>query len=521
MARFNKSYLDWIDNPEEGFYITNAWNMETGKEMGVGRLVLSDRQRKIFGYALQQNEDGKFRYQTIINSDIKKSGKSTISASIIAWYLECAPPDTKVIICANSLEQSERLIFSDVAFHYKQNMKAKVLKDKIEMPNGSEVFTLSKNYTSASGTRHALTVWDELYGAVSEDDRRRWDELTPIPTVTHSLRLVSSYAGFYGESELLYELYLRGVDINEHQDGQGKQVEFLAPLPCYENGDLFTYWGHEPHMPWQNEVYYDSQRISERPNAYLRLHENRWTTSREIFIPIEWWDAASAHFQQSADIWKDHPYYKYPVYIAVDAASKRDCTAVVGVAADSRNGKIALLFHKIWTPVEGTDTPLDLEATLEPYILEMSKRFKVKDIVCDPAHMYQIITRLRNKNLPVHEFSQVDSSMVEASTHLYDLLRQDNLWAYPSDDIREHLQNVMAEYTNRGLRIVKDKSNSRLARKKIDAAVALAMACHRAYCDVGREQAEPIIIESNFSSMSAWGSVNREPDYIPAPLRSD
>lgn len=519
MANFLKTYLEYMDDPEMGFIISNSWNMETGKEIGIGRLVLSERQRKIFGFALQQDDEGRFKYQTVINSDIKKSGKSTISASIIAWYLECAPADTKVIICANSLEQSERLIFSDVAFHFKQNLKAKVLKEKIEMPNGSEVITLSKNYTSASGTRHALTVWDELYGATSEDDRRRWDELTPIPTISHSLRLVSSYAGFYGESDLLWDLYLRGVDEEEHQDGQGKRISALGDLPCYENGDLFVYWGHTPHMPWQTDAYYKSQLISERPNAYLRLHENRWTTSREVYVPVEWWDSAAKHFQQSAELWLEHPYAKKDIYVGIDAATKRDCTAIVGVSPDTQSGKIAIVFHKSWKPT-GDGESLDLEQTLEPYLLQMWKRFHIVDIACDPAHMYQIITRMKNKGLPINEFSQVDSGMIQASQHLYDLLRQDNLWAYPADDIREHMQNVMAEYTSRGLKIVKDKGNPRLAKKKVDLIVALAMACHRAYQNMGMEQLPPIIIESNIARLSAWGNISTEPDYIPAQLRN-
>ena len=80
----------------------------------------------------------------------------------------------------------------------------------------------------------------------------------------------------------------------------------------------------------------------------------------------------------------------------------------------------------------------------------------------------------------------------------------------------------MAEYTSRGVRIVKDKSNSRLASKKIDAAVALAIACHRAYEDVGKTQAAPVIIESNLGErMRAWGDVSKEPPWLPEPFRSN
>ena len=185
----------------------------------------------------------------IIISDIKKSGKTCWTASIIAWFLEYAPAFTEVIICANSLKQSERLVFSDVAFHFNYTKRGKVFKDHIDMPNGSKLFIFSNNYSSAAGSRHALTVWDELHGAMTEDDRRRWDELQPVPTVSHSLRLVSSYAGFYGESDLLYDLYASGVDQEECPDGKGHRMKEFPDLPVYENAGQLTYWNHTPDQP--------------------------------------------------------------------------------------------------------------------------------------------------------------------------------------------------------------------------------------------------------------------------------
>ena len=519
MAKFKSSYETFMDDPERGFVVSNAWDMETGKEMGVGNLILTERQRRISNLVLTQDEDGKFPYQTVVLSDIKKSGKTAWAASIIAWFAECAPDDTDIIICANSLDQSARLVFGDVGFHYKHTLRAKVLKDSIELPNGTKIYTMSKNYTSAAGSRHALTVFDEAWGMTSEDDRRKWDELTPIPTITHSLRMVTTYAGYYGESELLWDLYVQGVDEEEHVDGQGSLIPGYEDIACFHNGRLMVYWNHEPHMPWQTKEYYDDQLISERPNAYLRLHENRWTSSREVFIPIGWWDTAAAHLQQSAELWLEHPYAKGKVYVGIDAATKRDCTAIVGVSPDTKTGKIAIVFHKSWKPI-GDGESLDLEQTLEPYLLDVYKKFRIVDIACDPAHMYQIMTRMRNRGLPINEFSQVDSGMIQASSHLYDLMRQDNLLAYPAEDIKDHMQNVMAEYTNRGLKIVKDKGNPRLAKKKIDLVVALAMACHRAYQNIGIEVGAPILIESHLARMSSWGKLNSEPDYIPIQLQN-
>jgi len=847
MSKFSKSYEEWINDPSGGFIINDTWDAEEKVDGGRGRLELIYPWSVILPYILKQDEKGKFPFTTEILSAVKKSGKTAISASIVAWYAECAPEGTEIFICANSEEQSVRLIFKDLTYHFKHrpDVGAKTLKDKIELSNGTTIIVLTRNYTSNAGGRHALVVWDELWGAclssdtlcytrsgwkryneivvgeeiatinpdtlmfewqpvkkvsvfdysgdmlqlnhrrgdilatpnhrifgkfrtsgnislnnpkvkyeflradeaskkfegrisveagwkgngkttftipacdipktgskigniihleekaypadrflefmgyylsegnvsghnrlgtrtavniaqrdtehpeiveamrecfvalgldftyngkgfyirdkqlatyldqfghaqekfiptelkdydteylslffeafidgdgwisnniqteisskqllddlveiglklgytprymgsrmrshidrrdgriiankypsyrasfstgnlcyhrknwetvhyegrvwcpsvdnatwlsnrngnicwtgnTSEDDYRRYDELTPIPIIPHSLQLITSYAGFLGESNLLHDIYLNSVGKDEDSDGKGELIPELAPLPCYRNGSAyFAYWDHEPRMPWQTDLYYDSQLKTLRPSAYLRLHENRWVTSNEQFFPIEWWDNAVDKFAEylerepmSADLWLEHPYRKSPVFVAVDTGLKHDCTAIVGVTTDPREGKGIVLFHKIWTPVEGE--VLDLEETVEPYLMKQWKTYNIADIACDPSQMLQIITRLGAMGLPMSEFVQSESGMIVASQALFDILHDQNLWAYKSDELREHLQNAVAQHTSRGFRIVKDKSNRRTAKKHVDATISLAMALYRA-----------------------------------------
>ena len=55
---------------------------------------------------------------------------------------------------------------------------------------------------------------------------------------------------------------------------------------------------------------------------------------------------------------------------------------------------------------------------------------------------------------------------------LFSLVRDRNLIAYKSPELREHVLNAIGVETSSGVRMVKGKSS-----KKIDAAIALAMAC--------------------------------------------
>lgn len=356
----------------------------------------------------------------------------------------------------------------------------------------------------------------------SEDSIRLWDEMQPIPTVPHSLRFITTYAGFYGESDLLWGLYLAGVGTDEHKDGKGKRIKGLEDLPCWSNGRLFVYWSHENEMPWQTEDFLEEARVAERPASYLRLFENRWVTSHEAFMPIEWWDEAikgaeKVGLGKSAELWQDHPYRKAPVYVAVDAGIKRDCTAVMGVTFDARLGKCILMFHKIWKPLK--DQPIDLDTTLKPFLRKVWKDFNVKEIAFDPSQLLQMKKQFEKEGMKMEEITQAGRDMVNASQLLFDLFNDQNFYAYPSEEIREHLRNSVAEQTSAGLRIVKDKSNRRMEEKKVDAAVAMAMACYRAVECSRAPRQEIIEIDTPFSDLSD----NREDDSqkdLPFPLRS-
>lgn len=513
-----KEYINWMD--EQGFWVRDTWSPEKKKFDGEGKLILFPRHRRIFSHALTLNEEGLFPYQTVIYSDVKKTGKTALSASVGAWFLEEARPGTEIYIIANSLEHGAGRAMRDMQFHFEKRQwenghrYCKLGEYRIDLHNGSFVQVLSQSFKSAAGSRHALTLWDELWGSTSEADRRLWDEMVPIPTVPLSLRFVSSYAGFLNESDLLWELYLNGVGIDEHDKGKAKPVEALSDLPCYENRDMFTYWSHESDLPWYTQEFLDKQMETERPAAFLRLFLNQWVTSHEEFLPIEWWDRAATVYKSPANIWSEHPFRHWPISIAVDAGIMKDSTALVAVGYDAARGKVGIVHHKIWTPSPGD--PVDLEATVEKELLELYNKFKVSSIRYDPTHLMTIMGRFKRKGLPVAPFEQTVTNMTAASQLLYDLMKNRNLEAYPDDELRKHLQMAVAETSSRGFRIVKSK---RYKTHYVDGAVALAMACHDAVQNGGTDVSTPIRIESPYADATAMrGKSQRD---IPVELMTD
>ena len=276
--------------------------------------------------------------------------------------------------------------------------------------------------------------------------------MVPVPTRQVSGRMTVTYAGFEGESELLERLYKRGI--------QGEQI---APA-LYRQPGLLMFWTHKPVAPWQTPGWIDQMRGQLRPNAFLRLIENRWVTSESNFVPPEWFDQCV-----DAELCPELADPRLSVWVGVDASVKRDSTAIVCCTFDPAVKKVRLVWHRIFQPTQAD--PLDFEATIETTLLEMRRRFYIREIRYDPYQLVAVAQRLTAAGLPMIEFPQSVPNLTEASTNLYELLKGRNMAAYPDDEIRLAVSRCVAIETSRGWRIAKEK-----ASHKIDVVIALAQA---------------------------------------------
>jgi phage terminase large subunit-like protein len=437
---------------------------------------LMPHQREVLSAAFAFDSDGRLPWDTIVISDVKKSGKTTLNGGVTTWWGFTQEPPNLCLVAANDLEQAQSRVFKTIGDLLTNNPllgRSVVNRTKvgITLSNGTTVGPISgSDFAGEAGANCGFTSWDELWGFTSEASRRLWEELTPVPTRRNSVRFVTTYAGIEDESELLQQLYQLGVGSNEHVLGQAERIH--AELPIYVNraARLFCYWNHEPRMPWQTRQYYDAQRRVLRPGTFLRLHENRWTSAEDRFIAPETLDACTDHAYR--------PPRSVPtgVVVGVDASVRSDCTAVVAVTWDG--DRLAVVAHRIWRPTK--QDPMDLEATVERYLRELHARFTLAVIVADPFQLHRSITTLKTAGLPIQEFPQTQSNLTAAGQGLWELLNGRNLKLYPADDLREHLGNAVAIETSRGWRISKDTPG-----RKVDGAVALAMAC-RAALDLDR-----------------------------------
>ena len=174
------SFVEWVE--KRGFWSREIWNPTKNRMVGVGKLFLFPDQIKILDHALAFDEDtGRFLYETVLFSTIKKSGKTTIAAAVGAWYAEeVGPAGTEIYAIANDLEQAEGRVMRDIKFHFQMRIEhkesipnllhggeiklteknTKINMYRIDLPTYSFIQALAQSYKTVAGSRHALTLWD-------------------------------------------------------------------------------------------------------------------------------------------------------------------------------------------------------------------------------------------------------------------------------------------------------------------------------------------------------------------------
>ena len=424
-------------------------------------------EREFLKHALTLAPDGRLLYPEMIYGAIKKSGKTGFAALfMISVLLLFCGRHAEGYVAANDLEQAQGRVFEACRRIIEASpllqREAKITADRITfLATGATITALASDYASAAGGHPSIAIFDEIWAAQSERARRLYDELVPVPTRKISCRLIVSHAGFEGEGDMLHQLYQRGLKLPQ-----------VGP-DLYAGDGMLMFWSHTPIASWQTEAWLADMRRTLRSNQYLRMVENRFVTSESNFVEMSAWDRCVD--PQLGYALADRTL---PVWIGVDASFKRDATAIVGVTYDSKAKLVRLAFDRVFQP--SPDQPLDFEQTIEKALLSLNQTYQVRKILFDPWQMQAVAQRLRQAGLPIEEFPQSQPNLTAASQNLFELIQSGGLAVYPNAGMRLAVSRAIAVETARGWRISKQN-----ASHKVDAVVALAMACHAAVSSQG------------------------------------
>ena len=188
-----------------------------------------------------------------------------------------------------------------------------------------------------------------------------------------------------------------------------------------------------------------------------------------------------------------------PLSVAVDAAPKNDCTAIVATYYDYKEGKVGIAAHKIWTPPP--EERFDLTVVEDEIKSWTAQGLQINAIVYDPTQLHQAMTNLEHWGYYVEEYTQNQANMAKWTSTLYDLLKNGDLEAYENEEAREHVRFTAAEIKGKGYVLVKQVKQG---RKKIDFTVALAMSAYDSIKRGGVDTSEEIVVESPFGDVSEF-----------------
>jgi phage terminase large subunit-like protein len=469
-----KDLVSWI---KKEFWIPETKNDPKLK----GHLQLQPYQEDVIREALSRDENGKFKYSIIVWSDIKKSIKSTIAAAVNlarAWHSEYG----EYYVIANDLKQADsrvaKYIRRAIELNPKLRREAKTVGYTTRLPSRSFIEAIPIDPTGEAGSNADQLTWSELWGSNEEAQGRMWAEMTLSPTKRgESFRWIESYAGYSGESLLLYSLYELGVkkgkllwpDKLYHQNFGPP-----SPLELYVNKDagMLCLWNTVPRCPWQVAEYYREEKRIQLPNEYSRMHENQWVTKTDTFVPMQWLYACKR------EEWPKFEKKRHPMVIALDAGVSDDNFGMwMGGRhpAPQFHDEVIQEYVRKWVPPEGGKIDFqgtDEEPGPEKELRRLIKEYNVVEVAYDPHQLHDMATRLMKEGLAwFRPFNQGDDRLLSDSG-IRTLIRDRKYWYRGEHDFEEHVQNADAKIDSedRKIRIVK-----RADQLKIDILVAASM----------------------------------------------
>jgi len=260
-------------------------------------------QVRVLNHCFTPGRNGRLKYDTVIISDVKKSGKTGLGAAIGYSWATTPGLGGEIYILANAKDHARDRAFSRIVTYcdylrrehpekYDEHIEEQFVDTIVFKNPYARIEALPCSAASSAGSFVSLSIWDELWNYDLTSSHRLWAEFSPIPQLHgRSCRVVVTYAGYMGESSLLWSLHEATVNPDNDGNPQGLQPKGLEDLPCYvsQDGNVFCYWNHVPNRPWHSAEFLESRRSdpSLPKHEYMRLWENRWTTGSESFIPIE------------------------------------------------------------------------------------------------------------------------------------------------------------------------------------------------------------------------------------------
>lgn len=452
---------------------------------------LLDWQRVVLRELFTPQANGLRRYRWALIGVPKKNGKSELAAAIALYLLLADKEPSALVACAAASDDQADLVFDAAKTMCELSPELRALTDRYdkEILVPSSPGSRLKRVAAAAGTNdgqnlHAV-ICDELHEWSGPKGENVWNVLT---NGTGARR-----------QPLILQITTAGYDLEGTICGRQYQYGKRVAAGEVDDPGYYFYWREAPEgMDYRSpetwaaanpsygvlvqEPFFRDQLTKKTEAVFRRYFLNQWTQTEVAWLPFGAWDACLA-----PDLDLDPAL---PLRVGIDMAYSNDCAAVVGAQRQGDRTVVRLL--GVWeNPYAPTHTqyahwtinPLEVEARLR----EIRQQFPVAacpfdggvrpgpEFVYDPAWFSRSCAVLEGDGLAMVEWPQTDNRMIPAAQTLYQLVTEGKLAHDGNPVLKRHVENAAAAQRPRGWRITKQH-----ARRKIDACIAAAIACHRA-----------------------------------------
>ena len=451
------------------------------------QFVLEPWQREIIDLIYEIDENGQRKWRTVVLGVPRGNGKSPLAAGI--GLLELVDrSDAPDIYCAAASRDQAAIVHG-----FAHGMpRGGPLEDYIHFPrsrtsalktahNDGRMKVLSADGDLQHGLSVSAAIIDELHAFKTQKQEELYFALvTATQKRKESVTLIITTAGANKASLLgeKYDAMIRTHDLEYSWDGckvigrHQAQGSLLIWIGAPDNADVSDSKLWRACNPATWIALSELERLAgEVPESvFRRLVLNQWVLGSDAAFQPSSWDACCAPQEAGVEAGED-------VWAAVDVGERRDSSAIVVVApkADGKLRTQATIFNPAQ---ENVKTLLPL---IEAEVRRLARTYTLRGVGFDPWQFRRSAELLAADGIRMIEVPQIERHMVPASQLLYDLVEQRKLVHDGDRILRQHVLAAEAKQTSRGTwRLVKPlQSHGRRVdeSQKVDAAIALAMAC--------------------------------------------
>jgi len=440
--------------------------MHVSKGVRAGQpLLLTSWQVALLDALYERRPDGLLRYRRSLIGLARKNGKSLLGTVVALVGLIEGEPGAEVYSAAGDRQQA-RVVFNEAKWQISQSPAlsgvCKVYRDVVEVPSTGAIYrVLSSDAKLQQGLNPSTVVFDELHVQPNDD---LWNALTLGSGARKDPNIVAITTAGFDLDTVCGRLYNYGKEIvaGTKQDDRFGFFWWEAPADCQIH-DRDAWASANPNLA-EGLLDMEDMEVSMLQTAEVAFRRYRlcqWVrTDGESWLPKGAWELCRSEDQLDPNI---------PVFVGIDMALKHDSIAVV-VAQLQESGRLVTR-AKIWHPDGGI---MDV-AAVEQHIRELGREFTVQEFAYDPAFFQRSAEAMSDEGFTMVEFSQSTARMVPACGTLYEYIVNGRL-AHNGDPVfTDQVLSAAQRSTDMGWRLSKGKS-----KRKIDAAIALAMAVDRA-----------------------------------------